>query len=240
VMGQFGSITGQHGFRKYNSNLGIGTTSPGVQLDVSSAGGTSLRVSDSTNTSSLRYTIADATGTIQAQKSGAVSTTMILQTQTSGGTTTDTIILNAGNVGIGTATPLAKLDVSDTLGGIVTRSTSPGAAAYTVIPWETQGGYSGNLVITVNASSWAGYTYDIKVGGSGQSHHHAGAFYNNNNISAAIQSIAVGGALTVTQASQVITFTLDVTSMTNPYMTLTLGSGGGYSIKPSDVTITIN
>lgn len=122
----------------------------------------------------------------------------------------------------------------------MTRSTSPGPASYTVIPWETQGTYSGNLVITVNANSWAGYTYDIKVGGSGQSHHHAGAFYNNNSLSAAITSISVGGALSITQASQVITFTLDVTSMTNPYMTLSIGSGGVYSIKPSDVTITIN
>ena len=221
-------------------NVGIGTTNPSQKLDVTGYGkfSSGVMAGDSLFYNSVQLTNSLG-GTTQSWMWAGAANQLYLGVGSVSLANTKMVIDNTGNVGIGTTSPAAKLDVSNTLGGIITRSTSPGAAAYTVIPWETQGAYSGNLVITVNANAWAGYTYDIKIGGSGQSIHHAGAFYNNNGISGIIHSIG-DGTLTVSNSGQVVIFTIDVTGMTNPFVTFSIGSGGGYQVKPSDVTITIN
>jgi hypothetical protein len=99
-----------------NGRVGIGTTEPivGYKLDVTEAGGTGIRISDSTNTSSLRSQLADATGTITVAKDGIVSTALNFITQSSAGTLTKTLALKSGNVGIGTITPGNKLAVAPT------------------------------------------------------------------------------------------------------------------------------
>ena len=95
-------------------NVGIGTTGPaaGYKLDAAGAGGTGIRITDTSNTSSLRFQWADSTGTITAAKDGAIATTINFNTQTAAGATTNTLSLNAGNVGIGTTGPGARLEVA--------------------------------------------------------------------------------------------------------------------------------
>ena len=241
----------QNVFALNNGNVGIGTTTPyaydttATRLQVKSGAVEVATFTGQADADGALATVRVGTDNdrgiyIEGGRTGTVPYGAIGVTEANGVKTAGIRINNLGNVGIGTTSPGAKLEVSDTLSGIVTKSTSPGSAAYTVIPWEIQGSYSGDLVITVDATAWAGYTYDIKVGGSGQSMHHAGAFYNNLGIAGEIKSISNGGTLTISQSNQVITFTLDVTSMLNPFMTFEIGSGGGYAVKPSDVTITIN
>ena len=96
-----------------SGNVGIGTTTPtsGYKLDVVNAGGTGIRIGDTTNLSRFQTQWADATGTVTAGKDGAVSTAINFNTQTAAGATTNTLSLNAGNVGIGTTGPQAKLHV---------------------------------------------------------------------------------------------------------------------------------
>jgi hypothetical protein len=81
--------------------VGIGTTAPtaGYLLDVSKAGGSGIRITDTTNVSSLRLNFAGSTGTISSARDDAFATTTVFQTQTSGGSTTNTLSLSSGSTG---------------------------------------------------------------------------------------------------------------------------------------------
>ena len=88
-----------------NVSIGSATSFAGFKLNVEGTTGTGIRLSDTTNDASLRTTFANGTATIEAAKSGAVSTAIDFKTQTSAGSTATTMSLNAGNVGIGTNVP---------------------------------------------------------------------------------------------------------------------------------------
>jgi len=83
-------------------NVGIGTITPaaGFRLDVVDTNGTGIRISDNSNTSSLRTQWSDASGTVTAVKDGALPTSINFNTQNSTGATTSTLLLNSGTVGI--------------------------------------------------------------------------------------------------------------------------------------------
>jgi len=94
-----------------NGNVGIGTTSPADALHVTSGGWTGLRVVDSTAAYNVRLTPNQLTA-----NGGPLYLSWDSQTNT---------IINgrSGNVGIGTASPSAKLSVGGSLGGTATSTT---------------------------------------------------------------------------------------------------------------------
>ena len=89
-----------------NKRLGVGTTSPGELLEVDG----NIRLGDGTQRNIIGPT-NESLG-IFANPNGATEGIIF---STDNGSTTEMIILNGGNVGIGTASPSAKLHVDGTL-----------------------------------------------------------------------------------------------------------------------------
>lgn len=105
-----------------NVSIGSATSFAGFKLNVEGPTGTGIRLSDTTNDASLRTTFANGTATIEAAKSGAVSTAIDFKTQTSAGSTANTMTLNGGFVGIrgaaDTSFPLTITRVAGTSGSL--------------------------------------------------------------------------------------------------------------------------
>jgi hypothetical protein len=95
-----------------SGNVGIGTTSPAEKLDVSGTGTTRIQVKNTNLTSSGLYIAEDATGA-QINELGAYP----IRFNTSG--TERMRIDSAGNLGIGTTSPSAKLDVELGADGVI-------------------------------------------------------------------------------------------------------------------------
>ncbi|MBT4376038.1 hypothetical protein HOD29_01555, partial [archaeon] len=91
-----------------DGNVGIGTTSPNDILHLSSLGNPKIRVEDTTSNKYVQMGHGDNYATFNAQGSTAY------WFQTDGDT--KMTILSGGNVGIGTTSPTAKLDVQN--GGV--------------------------------------------------------------------------------------------------------------------------
>ena len=134
---QVGTNTATFGTAAYvvaNGNVGIGTSSPGYKLDVSSAGTTLARY---TGAQYSQVQHSDGTRALYTQVYDNVA---VLGTATSTPLTfapnnTERMrITSAGDVGIGTASPGTKLEVSSTSAGAtaeVLRLNNPGAGANT-------------------------------------------------------------------------------------------------------------
>jgi len=97
--------------------VGIGTTSPGFPLDVVFSGDSGIRAKSTSSHASLNLDSDSGYGYIRFQDSG--TETVWLQSKPSGDLVirpqggNETVLFGAnGNVGIGTATPTAKLDVN--------------------------------------------------------------------------------------------------------------------------------
>jgi hypothetical protein len=108
-------------------NVGIGTTTPGYPLDISTGGvneaiglyRNSGAVNDSTginfsfrDSNSTRATYGTIYSTIVSNTAGAQSGSMLFYTANSGTNAERMRITNTGNVGIGTTSPLSKLHVA--------------------------------------------------------------------------------------------------------------------------------
>ena len=194
-------------------NVGIGTTSPGGLLHLYSTTATD----DSPqliieNEAEARYFPsilfkADDLGvgggnfTVGKIKAGFDSsnlwdvTKMIFQVPTSGGILEDTLVLNYGNVGIGTASPGAKLEVS---GQVKITGGTPGAGkvltsdAAGLVTWESLpsadnlGNHTPaqNVVLGSNYLSGDGGNEGIYVDGSG-------------NVGIGTTSLSLGSKLTI-------------------------------------------
>jgi hypothetical protein len=111
-----GNATFNSGITQLNGNVGIGTTAPSVALHIARTAAVSpsirLHTTDSTTNGSIQWT--NSTNSMLAfigsnANIGDGSGNLEFAT---GGTTTRMVINSAGNVGIGTNTPGAKLDVN--------------------------------------------------------------------------------------------------------------------------------
>ncbi len=128
-------------FVNYNTgNVGIGTTSPGAKLDVRGGSWSSIRnemsiwlanngvsgETDWTNnayySSGWKYRLADEASRIQMVNGKTTFSSAVVGTADGALTWTDNVaILQNGNVGIGTVSPGAKLDIN---GGIMLNTTT--------------------------------------------------------------------------------------------------------------------
>ena len=128
-----------------NDRVGIGTTTPSTDLEVSSTGVNGVDISQSasnasqsgrlfftTNTASEGFALFNSNGTFQVNSGGIPNNTS--------GTNRISIIGSSGNVGIGTTTPGAKLDV-------VQATTANGDAALHLIGPNTNPGLTSSVLI---------------------------------------------------------------------------------------------
>ena len=110
-------------------NVGIGTTTPGRKLEILASDGEALRLYRDANnvgwgvnmkfafnnSNNTQVDLAGIHSLVQANTAGAEQGTLIFTTASSGTLTEKLRIDGSGNVGIGTASPTGKLDVSGTL-----------------------------------------------------------------------------------------------------------------------------
>ena len=149
-----------------NNRVGIGTTTPSTDLEVSSTGVNGVDISQSasnasqsgrlfftTNTASEGFALFNSNGTFQVNSGGIPNNTS--------GTNRISIIGSSGNVGIGTTSPTAKLDVYGNL-----RVGTTGTFTISQSPFSTTVFYVGaGNGSTITFGAPASNTQDVSVQG---------------------------------------------------------------------------
>lgn len=102
----------------YNGNVGIGTSTPGSKLDIINTGG-GISFTNTTTTEAIGFNREAATGALF--NSGRVAYQLTIDNTSfriegyNGAASNPLTILKGGNIGIGTSTPNAKLDVNGSI-----------------------------------------------------------------------------------------------------------------------------
>ena len=166
-----------------NDRVGIGTTTPSTVLEVSSSGVNGVDISQSasnasqsgrlfftTNTASEGFALFNSNGTFQVNSGGIPNNTS--------GTNRISIIGSSGNVGIGTTSPSARLDVvASGIGAEITSAQSKalilrgGSNSQNIQEWTTT---SSSVLAVVNSNGYFGIgttspSYQLQVTGDSSS-----------------------------------------------------------------------
>ena len=175
-----------------NGNVGIGTTGPNAPLEVFKSGDNVrvLKISTTPSTSGARYAELQFGLATDLTNNGSGirgywenygvdhSTGLRFYTTNAANTLSEAVTINNnGNVGIGTANPVTKLEVSGS-GAITTKVTSSDNQAQLLLNGNTFGQLSnttgdlyltnasaaGNLILRTNSTEWARITSSGNVG----------------------------------------------------------------------------
>jgi len=218
-----------------SGNVGVGTTAPATNLEINSANDTRARLFSTGGAYSSTLELTTLTAGTYGSTLQYSSNSEDLQfnnygralspaDSTSGGFSFITKVANTtptkvmfihgytGNVGIGTTSPLAKLDV---VGGIIANNTTVGPA---VIARTSGNGHSGVSVNNTTFGSTEATAFGLFQGTSG-----VAALYNNN-----ISSIAIDTTGKVGIGTTAPLFNLDISGTTSNRglnMFPTLGTG---------------
>ena len=178
-----------------NGNVGIGTTGPNSPLDIRrTSDGIALElistVGDADEFVDLKMisgnTTAGTLGTILRHKRDGTGggDFSILTNPTLTGTPTEKLIVKSnGNVGIGTSTPLAKLDIQGTQGQLFSVTDNLSGSIFAVAD------ISGVPIFDVNSSGVSYFDGDVGIGTTGPSaklHISTGATYEVGSLSGSI------------------------------------------------------
>ena len=179
----------------FTGNVGIGTTGPNSPLDIRrTSDGIALElistVGDADEFVDLKMisgnTTAGTLGTILRHKRDGTGggDFSILTNPTLTGTPTEKLIVKSnGNVGIGTSTPLAKLDIQGTQGQLFSVTDNLSGSIFAVAD------ISGVPIFDVNSSGVSYFDGDVGIGTTGPSaklHISTGATYEVGSLSGSI------------------------------------------------------
>ena len=155
-------------------NVGIGTTAPSVKFQVagsSKLGGPVYVSSDGNFNTSATYTFRDAVFINNPNDTSATSSSnSVMSIGGMSGNSVKTSLITTGAIGIGTASPLAKLHLSDTTGGTIYIEDSDGTATHNVTSISNSGN---NLTLDTRRSTgtFVSTDYQIAKNASGADYH---------------------------------------------------------------------
>jgi hypothetical protein len=147
----------------FGGYVGIGTTSPDVNLDIESASTPKLYITDTTTPTTLRLQADNSIGYV------GTTTNHPLRFQTAG--STRMIIGAAGKVGIGTTNPATELEIEDTDYSILTIQTTDADSVPILrldndaVIWDVKADGAANDKFTIRESG-VGDHFEISKGGA--------------------------------------------------------------------------